>query len=99
MSPTCSNRFLAGRKARSAAVRIIRPSSRRMSAQLWASGRNLHPPPTHQHADEPQARGRVIVLAAGFADVAVRQALPFVGGGVGGDRFELYAARLLRVRA
>src|SRR3954453_23100139 len=99
MSPTCSNRLLAGRKARSAAVRITRASAARMSAQLWASGGDLHAPPAHQHADAAEARGRVVVLAAGLADVPVREPLPFVRAGVGGDCLEAGGGVLLPASA
>src|SRR4051812_46241768 len=99
MSPTCSNRFLAGRKARSAALRITRPSPLRMSAQLWASRRDLYAPPAHQHADEAEARSRVVVLAPQLAEVVVRDAPPFVGGGVRDDRLQLGSVGLLHVLA
>src|SRR4051794_548466 len=96
MSPTCSNRFLAGRNARSAAVLIMRLSPR-MSAQLWAPARDLYAPPAHQHPDQAEPGRCVIVLAAGLSDVLVGEALPFVPGGVGGDRLEPGAVLLLAV--
>src|SRR6476619_3795129 len=97
MSPTCSNRFLAGRNARSAAVRITCPSWSLVSAELWASGRDLHAPPAHEHAHEAAARSRVVVLAARLADVLVREPLPFVPGGVRGDCLEPDTVLLLGV--
>src|SRR5438093_12947954 len=97
MSPTCSKRFLAGRKARSAAVLITGASPPRVSAQLWASGRDLDAPPAHQHPDEAESRRSVVVLAARLADVPVRQALPLVRGGIGRERLEMNAVLLLGV--
>src|SRR5437763_5399721 len=99
MSPTCSNRFLAGRKARSAAVRITCPSWSRVSAELWASGRDLHAPPAHQHPDEAEPRRRVVVLAPRLSDVVVGEPLPFVTCRVRGDRFEPRSILLLRIGA
>ena len=97
MSPTCSNRFLAGRNARSATVRTMSPSPR-MSAQLWTPARDLDSPPAHQHPDQAQSRRRVIVLAAGLSDVLVGKALPFVCRRVRRDRLDLRTVLLLAVR-
>src|SRR5512145_2806333 len=92
MSPTCSKRFLAGRKALSAAVLTIRsPPSR---AQLWAARRHLDPPPAHQHPDQAESRRRVIVLATVLPDVLVRDPPPLVLGGLGHHRLEAGAVLL-----
>src|SRR4051812_25506131 len=94
MSPICSKRFFAGRKARSATLRTIRRVLRDGScgcqgqAQLWAPGRDLHAPPTHQHSEQAEARLRVPVLAPRLADVVVRNALPLVARGIRDQRLD-----------
>ena len=80
MSPTCSNRFLAGRKARSAAVRTISACFPE-SACRHSYGQPEEIFTRHQPISMPTrpSRGRrVLVLAAGLADVVVRDALPLV---------------------
>src|SRR5215212_6937031 len=96
MSPICSKRFFAGRKARSATLRTIRNVLRRSSCecgcqrgtQLWAPGRDLHAPPAHQHPEQTEPRLGVPVLAARLADVVVRDPLPLVPGGIGDQRLD-----------
>src|SRR4051794_3638524 len=94
MSPICSKRFFAGRKARSATLRTITRVLRDLSlgcqgqAQLWAPGRDLHAPPAHQHSEQAEARLGVPVLAARLADVVVRHPLPLVTRRVGDQRLD-----------
>ena len=84
MFPTCSNRFLAGRNARSAIAPAIR-----LAVSGTANGHppeTLHAPPVHQRAERAHAGTDLPGRASLLAGLGRRDDLPPVPGGVGDHR-------------
>src|SRR3954465_8982707 len=88
MFPTCSNRPFAGRKARSAAVRITGLVPRRPRRRPDA-------PPAHDRSERSEPRDHLPLAFALLARLGVGDDLPWMRAGVGGHRGAAQAGRLL----